>query len=207
MSENTDPNMPEKIEQGFAEMFAHYDKKPNADELYVGIDPGATGALGFLLGAYSYVTHIPNFSVDRAGKTAKGNKKTTTVADYPAIVSVFRRIMALAGERDLQLIIALEKAQVQIKGKGSNAYTGFRVGVGYGMWPLFFSALDLPLVEIAPITWKKALKLTGKDKSASVRLAKSLFPKLPLMVSKPDLAEAILIAHYCRQNYKARKDN
>lgn len=199
-------NIPEEIRDGLDTMLADFDKKPgNVAELYIGIDPGATGALGFLLGRHSYVTHIPCFKVNRAGRTAKGNKKTTTVADYPAIVGLFEHIVNEAKERELQLIIALEKAQVQIKGKGSNAYTGFRVGVSYGMWPLFFSAIGLPLVEIAPITWKKKMKLTGQDKNASVRLAKSYYPNLRLIVSEPDLSEALLIATYCRQHWKARK--
>jgi hypothetical protein len=164
------------------------------DPFYLGIDPGATGGLGLVSSCgQALVRDIPVTKIKRKGGT-------TTVADHAGIVDFFDQIDGNLHRGSL--LICLEKAQVQIKGKGSNAYTGFRVGVSYGMWSLFLYDRGFPaIVEVNPITWKKQMGLTKQDKNQIRLYAKKLYPLVEGLERKSDhnRAEAVLLAHYRKQ--------
>jgi hypothetical protein len=91
--------------------------RPGADPIYVGIDPGASGAVGIITGANCFAADLPTVKVKR-----KGGTKTTFF--LPEIASAFS---CLAIYREV-VRVAVEESQVQIRGKGANAYTAFRVG-------------------------------------------------------------------------------
>jgi hypothetical protein len=86
--------------------------------VFVGIDSGSTGAVGFLCGPHHCVVDIPTFKVSRG-------KKKKTVFDNQAIVDLFDQLDRISSDR---VIACLEEAQVGIPGKGNSAYNGFRVG-------------------------------------------------------------------------------
>lgn len=168
----------------------------SADLVFVGIDPGAEGAIGFLCGNHAHYEDIPTFKTERAGKKADGSSKTKTMFDYQAIAELFVELRPFRN----QVRVCVEEAQVQIKGKGANAYTAFRVGVGFGMWPLFLTANGFSTEVVAPRPWKMAMGLGGKDKEYSRMKAASMFPNVKL-TRKADhnRAEALLLAEYLRR--------
>lgn len=163
--------------------------------IIVGIDPGSEGAISFVGSNRYCVVDIPVFVVELARKTKKGNKAHKTVFDNPAIVAIFRELKPVF-ER---VRVCLEEAQVMLKGRGANALTAFRVGVGFGMWGLFLAQKGYPLLEVHPLTWKTKMQLVKKDKEAARKMAISLFPKAPLQrKSDHNRAEALLLAHYAK---------
>jgi crossover junction endodeoxyribonuclease RuvC len=161
------------------------------DEVFVGIDPGADGAIGLLCGKRAVAVDIPTIKVKRAG----GNK---TVFNYSEIVRLFSHLKRV---RD-RVHVCLEQAQIQVGGKGANAYTAFRVGVAYGIWPLFLAVKGYATEETYPQAWKRKMGLRGTDKEASRHKAIGLFPTADLRLKKHhNRAEALLIAEFHRRNH------
>ena len=63
----------------------------NSEELiFVGIDPGSEGAIGFLCGNFACVVDIPTYKTERSGKKLDGSSKTKTLFDHRAIVELFK---------------------------------------------------------------------------------------------------------------------
>lgn len=180
-------------------------------DVYLAIDPGADGAIALLCGMFYSVFDVPTLLTARTrvktlgaeersatGKKTKITKGTTTKFNLPAIVSIFRLLRPVS----TRVRACVEIGQVQVKGKGSNAYTGFRTGCGYYMWPLFLLSKGYASVEeVAPFVWKKAMGLTGKDKEASRHKALGLFPHGNYLLRKKDhnRAEALLLCEYTRR--------
>ncbi len=206
-----------RIVRSFVELLALAKKaRPRQDSsaVYVGVDPGVTGAIGFVCGAVSMVIDLPTTGRPvTKQKTIKepvlGGPKTRTVHetrkdyDLEAIVDVFRALDATTGDRSLTCV---EKAQVMIQGKaGNSAWTAYEVGVSYGLWPLFLTSRDRPFLVVEPAAWKRELALTGHDKDASRMLALSMWPDAPLKAKKHhNRAEALLLAEYARRQDRAR---
>ena len=169
--------------------------------LYVGIDPGASGAIGFVVSSHSdliryHVMDIPTFKVSRTGKTKGGKAKTKTVPDNAAIIAIFKPFEPYAD----RVRVCLEMGVVQVKGRGASAYNGFRVGCNYGCWPLFLQSLGFRLHVVMPGVWKKEFKLAGKEKEDSRQLALQWFPKADLQnKGHHDRAEALLLSDYGRR--------
>ena len=179
------------------------------DACYVGIDPGAHGAIGLLCGNHAAAVDIPTLSVARkrqrkttdeeflvSGKMTKAAAGKTTKFDLPGIVAIFRQLRPLRG----RLFVALEQAQVRIEGKGSSAaYTAFRIGCSFGMWGLFLAQLGIPTEECHPSSWKKKMGLTS-DKERSRAKAMQMFPTAPLSHKRDEgRAESLLLAEYLRR--------
>jgi crossover junction endodeoxyribonuclease RuvC len=161
------------------------------EPVFVGIDPGASGAIGILSPRGGLVCDIPTIKVSRKGGT-KTAFNFQEIADFFSVVGRFRD----------QTKVVLEEAVVQIKGKGANAYNGYRVGYAFGIWPLFLHAHELPLEIVHPSKWKRTMGLWGKDKEHSRQAAISMFPKVADMLARKgdhDRAEALLLAEYHRR--------
>lgn len=188
------------------------------DTVYMGIDPGAEGAIGFLCGRAYCVVDIPAFVVGRTGskklseaEQARTGKKTKvvhgskTLFDYDATVTLLRLVKPIK-ER---IFVALEEGQVQVMGRGSNAYTGFRVGVAYGMWPLYLASRGWAREEFKPSKWKLAMGIKApkgekptRTKERSRMKALREFPKAkPELARKSDhnRAEALLLTLHARK--------
>lgn len=156
---------------------------------YLGIDPGATGGLGFLSSCgQALVMDIPVSVVKRTGGTK-------TVPDYQGILALFDEIESVL--YPASLLVCLEEGLVQVKGKGANAYTGFRTGCSYAMWPLFLLSRNYSLMEVHPRTWKGKMGLLKLEKEQIRRKAASLYPNAELGRKKDhNRAEALLLALY-----------
>lgn len=195
-----------------------------AADTYIGIDPGAEGAIGLLCGRAYAVVDIPTFKLGRTrvrklsleemaatGRKTKTTKGTKKAFDYQGILDVFRALRPL---RD-RIQVCLEEAQVQVKGKGCNAYSGYRVGVGYAIWPLYLASRGWPVEEVSPSVWKTRMGLRGvagesssQSKERSRRKALSLFPQATLhAVKHHNRAEAMLLAEYMRREREGQQKN
>ena len=155
----------------------------------MGIDPGATGGIGFVSECDE------GFAMDIPVSVVKRKGGTKTVADYQGIIELFRRIYEYHQPCDIK--VCLEEAVVQIKGKGANAYTGFRVGCFYSMWPLFLLNQGHSLLEVHPRSWKGSMKILNMEKEQVRRKAAALFPDASLKRKMDhNRAEALMLALY-----------
>lgn len=194
--------------------------------VYIGIDPGMSGAIAVLRGREAAVVDMPTIELRR--NIGKGKNKKRREFDDAAIVELFddirRAELEVAG-------VTLEHAQVVVidrsrgkgkggdgpktggngkgKGKGGDgsktggntARTAFVVGCGFRMWHLYFRCLGWPLRVVHPATWKAFMKLTGAGKPGSIKMANDLYPELRFVLSGDDgRAEAVLLARYGAAN-------
>lgn len=199
------------------------------DNVYMGIDPGTTGALGFVCGKkLAAVIDIPirSITLQRAIKTtakerkamkAAGKRVTKTkrvdrekrICNYAVTVEVLRILNPVKHK----LFVILEEGQVQHRGKfgsgknaaagSNNTITAYRIGVNYGLWLLYLASRGWPVQEVTPLKWKAAVGLLKQDKKVSLERARKAFPKLAktalARVSDHNRAEALLLAAYHRE--------
>jgi len=75
--------------------------------------------------------------------------------------------------------------------------SAFTFGQGYGTLRGLLIASEIPFDEVRPLKWMTHHRCkTGGDKNVSKRKAQQLFPKLKITHA---IADALLIAEYCRQ--------
>lgn len=162
---------------------------------YLGIDPGATGGLGLVSSCgQGLAIDIPTEERSR-GSGTKARFDTKRVAVLQKIVTLFDEIDSKLHADSLH--VCLEQAQVQVHGKGNNAYTGYRVAQHYAMWPLFLVSRGYDLIEVHPMTWKSHMKLLKQEKEPIRLKAVKLFPEADIKLKKDhNKAEALLLAVY-----------
>lgn len=173
--------------------FQTFIQRQSDSVIYVGIDPGAEGAIGFISGTRSAVVDIPTLKVKRG----KGKK---TTFDYPAIVRLFRPLNEFR-----ELVQVVLEVPPPSMGPKTSAYAQFRLGCAYAMWPLFLIQKGFAIEETQPSVWKREMKLST-DKETSRHIAMKRFPLLPLSLKKHhNRAEAILLAEWLRRKHNGEK--
>lgn len=147
----------------------------------LGVDPGCYGALALVEdGRFVAVDDMPILKI-RRGKTDKaevdGHRIRDIIKLYEADVLVVEQVGGMTGQ---------------------SASAAFNFGRAAGAVEYTGTALGLRVERVAPITWKKALRVNpGKD--GSLFMAKRLWPGAAhLFARKKDdgRAEAALIAHW-----------
>lgn len=181
-------------------------------DVYVGIDPGTSGAIAFLCGNHHCVIDMPTYEKKRTRqvkvKAKKGEpppeQKTKTVhgkTEKFLLTQICHVFKALRPVRD-KVKVMLEIAQPMVAKKmgAANIRTAFQTGIGYGMWPLFLCAKGYHVEEVDPQDWKRDFGLINKDKEDSRAKAMQMWPKAPL-TRKGDhgRAEALLLAECLRR--------
>lgn len=145
---------------------------------YLGIDPGASGAI-----------------IGISSEGWFGGKMPPTVADISEMVeelryakfAVIERLWGYAGDRN-------------------TGPTMFKMGRNYGNLEMALAHSDIPYEEVTPRAWQKALGITARKKTESKgefknRLkakAQQLFPQVKMTLA---ICDAFLIAEYCRRTY------
>jgi crossover junction endodeoxyribonuclease RuvC len=156
--------------------------------VYLGIDPGFSGALAAILSDRSVrLFDMPTLTVGRKQEI-----------DEQALLTLLRE--STVG-RDC--LVVVEKAQSMPK-QGSSS--SFRYGMAYGMVRLGLAALGVPYRLAAPATWKRRMltdmaKEARSDKKAVLLEAKRLFPQAAdqmTRVKDHNRAEALFLAEYGR---------
>lgn len=151
--------------------------------IYIGVDPGLTGAIAFLSdGRSPFVVDMP-------------------VQPMGGIVSRAmdpRALARIARDRTLTVDVTVKKAFSERVSAfpGQGVASMFSLGMSYWGAYSVLAALDIPITLVEPKEWKSYFKL-DRDKSKSISLAKRLFPGVELTLQKHHgRAEALLIAQY-----------
>jgi hypothetical protein len=169
-------------------------------KLHIGIDPGAEGALGFVVveGGKVWratVLDIPTFQEKRSGST-KSKVKTKTSFDLDGILEVF----AVFGKLNpYQVHVMLEQPPPSM-GPGRK-YAEILLNKAYALWPLFLAAKGYQVKEVAPSVWKDKMGVDRADKGIALRRARILFAGEVVLdrVGDHNRAEALLLAEYSRR--------
>lgn len=146
--------------------------------MFIGIDPGASGAIAVLDARGNLLDHTP-MPTFKDGKSARVNAAALAgfLAEHDAAKTAFvERVGAMPGQ-----------------GVSSTFGFGHAAGVVEGV----LAALHIPVALITPQAWKKGAGLIGKDKDAARTIAARLYPfnrTLDLKGKGQALADAILIA-------------
>ncbi len=144
--------------------------------VYIGVDPGSKGGVAIMDGDSGGLIWMAPFSdknIIAAASYVSQNYKDKSIC-------TIEKVWALPHE---------------------GATSSFNFGQNYGYEQGVFTAYQIPIQLIAPITWKSYYKLSH-DKQQSIDLAEKLFPginlyRTPKCKKKHDgMAEALLIANY-----------
>ncbi len=158
--------------------------------IYIGIDPGATGAVARLFGDGNYpaVHDCPTVLGGKSGKQKQ--------LDVAAMVALLVEIRAAS----LEVAAVIEFQQAFPK---QGASSTFKLGTNYGAWMGILAALGIPFELVRSQVWKPSVGLAkGASKSESRAAAARLFPSLAgeLTRKKDDgRAEALLLAEHRRR--------
>jgi hypothetical protein len=156
-----------------------------AEQIFFGVDPGATGGLALLYEGSSDVDVGP-------------------MPDTEADILEWFRVRWAGG--DYQPFAVIEKVGGFVKGNPAPGSAMFKFGCGYGGLRMALIACGIPFEEVTPQKWQKALGITPRDnkgnesksshKNRLKAKAQQLFPgeKITLAV-----CDALLIAEYCRR--------
>jgi len=150
--------------------------------LIVAIDPGLSGAIGFLRnGVYVAVEDMPT--------VVKGVGSVKREVSPAGLKQLIRKHL-VEGE---EVVAVLEKIG-PMPAQGVSSV--FSLGDSFGCARSILVSFDFELHQVTPQVWKKSYNLSS-DKEQARALASRLFPTAPLYLKKHDgRAEAILIAKY-----------
>lgn len=176
-------------------------------KLYLGIDPGITGAIAMLWCERDVITDI---LCEKVRVVVSNNKKWIDERWAWDMCNTAKNY----GDCDYNTLALLEKAQPMARkvirdGKEVKLREG-GVSLGvymatFGFWRGALSASEIPYMIIPPASWKRILVGTNKSKGASIEVAQRMFPKISLKPTErcrnPDhnMAEALLLAEFARR--------
>lgn len=148
----------------------------------IGVDPGLTGAVGFLLdGSYLAVEDMP--------VVVKGVGSVRNEVSPAGLKQLMRRHV----QNGEACSAVLERVNSM---PGMAASSVFSLGDSFGCARAVVASAGVEITYVAPQTWKKHFKLE-KDKELSRALAVKLFPTAELHLKKHhDRAEALLMARW-----------
>lgn len=132
---------------------------------YIGIDPGLKGGVAILK---NFEDGNPSFFFHNMPVT---NESGENIINSPELNNLLKEYKYDITCRSLCVI---EKSQAM---PGQGVVSCFNYGRTYGSIYTVLSLLNIPIVQIRPVQWKKHFDLLKKDKQASVDKASSLYPE------------------------------
>lgn len=156
--------------------------------MYIGIDPGESGAIALLHGSSLTVYDMPLRSEKRRGKVV-------TEIDTPVLC-------AMLNEIDPPAVVYLEQVGGMPRQGGAAA---FQFGRAYGQVEAACVAAGFSPVYVPPAKWQGHWRLIGADKATACALAALNWPQLtnsfygPRGGLRDGRADAALIAAYGRR--------
>lgn len=167
--------------------------------LYIGIDPGIEGALAVLdCKRNVYVCDMPTLTV------RVGNANHNYV-DHIELKRKLVHTVIQAHELGYTPVAVLEDVHATpqvIKGFkkiGKGTVAQFSLGNSKGQLEMALAFLEVQMFRVSPEKWKKAMGLLGREKDASIKLAKEMFPAAAYELrhkTKDGRAEALLLAAF-----------
>jgi Holliday junction resolvasome RuvABC endonuclease subunit len=154
--------------------------------IYVGVDPGLSGAIAFLTGD-------GRLAIVRAPLQERNGKREI---DPRQLAHAVRDQLHTLGPTS-PVEAAIERVHAMPKQGVTSAFTfGRTLGVVEGV----LAALSIPVTFVTPVAWKRALAVPADKAGARLR-ASETFPAHAPMFARPaddGPAEAALIAAWCR---------
>ena len=146
--------------------------------IYVGVDPGFSGAWGMVDHHGKYVS---------CGDMLHDDKYIDTRMVHAEIAQALEK-------QDAEFVIEFVHAMPQ-QGVSST----FKFGMAYGAAISILQRFKSPFHAVPPRVWKKAMGLDS-DKAKSLDMARELWPLAPLLRKKDNgRAEALLMAEWLRR--------
>jgi crossover junction endodeoxyribonuclease RuvC len=143
--------------------------------IFIGIDPGKSGALVALRDDGSISSFI------------KGDETEHDIAFW-------LRASAAGGNG---VVATLERVGAM---PGQGVSSTFKFGQSFGFLKGILTALAIPYCEVGPVKWQNAMSCrTGGDKNVSKSAAQRLWPDKKITHA---IADALLIAEYGRRTHK-----
>lgn len=180
------------------------------EAVYIGIDPGAEGAMAVLFDDRTWLLDAPVIRQDGRARP-----------DVPLMLTDIHRVKAAASAA---CIVAIEvpvplrnwarngadqspcprcgqRPGGEVRGTIANAQLNKLVG----LWAGLFAALDCEVIEVRPHVWKGALLRGMPDtgKESAMKLAVMMHPEVGQYLKRKkdnNRAEALLIAEWCKLN-------
>jgi len=146
------------------------------NRIYIGIDPGKNGGIGFIYNDLAYCVRCP-----------------ATVSE---MAEEIKACIELAP--DIQKTAIIEKVHSMPKQGVKSVFT---FGEGYGKWLGILAAHKIPYTQVTPQKWMKfygSLPKEKKDRKNQLKhLAQQRFPEIKITLAT---ADAILLANYLKEN-------
>ena len=139
--------------------------------MYIGVDPGKTGAVAILDDKGSYI-NVLDFGQEGL---------MSALIDYAPVVK----------------FAYLEKVHSM---PGQGVVSTFSFGENFGWWQGVLGSLGIPYTTIRPQDWMKkySLQKSSASDKPGLEVARKLFPEAPLRLKKHhNRADALLIARAC----------
>jgi len=156
-----------------------------SNTIYLGIDPGLSGALALLDGDGAL------FQVEDLPVMARGRGRVKSELDAAGLARLLR---PHAGQ--IRLAVVEQVASMPGQGVASIFSLGHSLGSIVGV----LAALAIPLRLVPPAVWKRAAGVSA-DKNLARSEAIRLWPNAPLdRVKDHNRAEALLLARYALNN-------
>lgn len=157
--------------------------------IFVGIDPGVSGALGVLSASGQALSAMPLPLIPWQGKKR--------IVDGAALASMFKTLT----QANVQVFAALEHAQAFPKQGISGT---FNYGVGFGVVWGVLQALGISHQLVRPKIWQKVMTASGagdpKDRARAA--ASHLWPAGGY--TQDGIIDALLIADFGRRSWQGR---
>ena len=146
--------------------------------LYLGIDPGFSGAWGM-------IDH--NGKYQSCGDMLNNGKHILSRYVHAEISQAIDR-------QDIQGVIESVHSM-----PGQGVSSSFKFGIAFGMAIAIMERINCPWMLVTPQKWKKDMGLTA-DKNESLAMARELWPTAPLARKMDNgRAEALLMAEWLRK--------
>jgi crossover junction endodeoxyribonuclease RuvC len=154
--------------------------------LFLGIDPGLSGALAFRSGEEMDVCPMPTLTITKA-------KGTRRILDLTALANIIDDKTKNAA----RVSVFIERVSSMPK---QGVASMFSFGESYGAIKGIIAANFLPMTLVTPVTWKAKLKVSRNKDDARYR-ASQLMPRFAHLWPRhkdDGLAEAALIAYFAQ---------
>jgi crossover junction endodeoxyribonuclease RuvC len=160
--------------------------------LIIGIDPGISGSICFLVdGKILEVIEMP---------TMIDGKKNKRQVNGSQVFNEITKIIKEYKKDEIRVVIEQVSAM-----PGQGVTSMFNFGQSFGILKGVCTAMQLPMFFIRPAKWKKYFNLLNSEKDASRTRAIEIFPYFSSQLSKKkdsNKADAILIASFYYETYK-----
>ena len=149
----------------------------------IGIDPGVNGGVCIL---------------DTKARSTMNNTTIHTIK-CPQTVKDMADYLAVKVWDSKQSLCYIEKVH---SFPGQGVVSTFTFGKNYGQWLGILASLDIPYIEVPPKKWMKFYGDMPKDKKERKNhlkhIAQGILPEVNVTLY---IADAILLANYCRRQY------